>query len=131
MMKFILTSLVCCVAFSAGAQSIESIHINLYTDSLKKGTYNYINVDGKMSNGRWKPLTDKELVFSTDYGKFEGNSLVLPAEPAVNKVNVSVSLKDNPKTTRQITIWIKQKPDPPLPANDRDADRYQRRRVRR
>ncbi len=131
MMKFILTTLICCAAFSAGAQSIESIHINLYTDSLKKGTYNYINVDGKLSNGRWKPLTDKELVFSTDYGRFEGNSLVLPAEPAVSKVTVSVSLKDNPKTTRQTTIWIKQKPDPPLPTSDPDSDRYQRRRGRR
>jgi hypothetical protein len=31
---------------SAKAQKVESIYVNLYTDSLKKGTYNYINIEG-------------------------------------------------------------------------------------
>ncbi|MBL0056604.1 MAG: hypothetical protein IPP31_10530 [Chitinophagaceae bacterium] len=48
--------------FSVGAlfargQKVENIYVNLYTDSLKKGTFNYINIDGKLSNGRFIPWT--------------------------------------------------------------------------
>lgn len=116
------------VAVSLKAQRTESIHFNLYTDSLKKGTHNYINVDGKMSDGSWRPMTGKELKFVSDYGKFDGNSLVLPDEPTVKKVAVTATLKDNPKMTQSVTIWIKQKPDPPLPAYEADAPRRGRRR---
>ncbi|WP_300598805.1 hypothetical protein [Niabella sp.] len=115
-------------AITARAQQIESIHFHLYTDSLKKGTYNYINIDGKMSDGSWLPLTDKELRFTTDYGKFEGNSLVLPDAPTVQKVSITVALKQNPKMTQSTVIWIKQKPDPPLPKYESDAPRGRKRR---
>ncbi len=33
------------------AQKIEYVNFNLYTDSLKKGLHNYINVDGYIGNG--------------------------------------------------------------------------------
>lgn len=99
---------------SLRAQHVETIHFHLYTDSLKKGTHNYINVDGKLSNGSWKPLTAKDLDFKSDYGKFDGNDLVLPDNPGVSKVTVTASLKSDKDKTKQITIWIKQKPDPPL-----------------
>ncbi|SDC35892.1 hypothetical protein [Niabella drilacis] len=111
---------------SLQAQRIERIQFNLYTDSLKKGTHNYINVDGKMSDGSWRPMTQKELKFSSDYGKFDGNSLVLPDEPSVKKVAITISLKDNPRMTQDITIWIKQKPDPPLPKYETNAPRRRR-----
>ena len=39
------------------AQKVQEIYLHLYTDSLKKGTYNYINIDGKMTDGSWMPLT--------------------------------------------------------------------------
>lgn len=110
------------------AQKVDSFFINLYTDSLKKGTHNYINVDGKLSNGNWVPLTSKELNFTSDYGKFEGNDLVLPENPKVKSVTVTVSLKDDPKKTETKTIFIKQKPDPILPAYDPDAEMRSRRR---
>ncbi len=67
-----------------------------------------------MSDGSWKPLTAKELDFKTDYGKFEGNDLVLPDHPNVSKVTVTASLKSDKDKTKQVVIWIKQKPDPPL-----------------
>lgn len=114
--------------FISNAQSVESIHFNLYTDSLKKGTHNYINVDGKMSNGSWKPLTSKELVFKTDYGKFDGNDLVLPNNPTVKKVTITATLKDSPQLAKTITIAIKQKPDPALPVNDPDAEKTSKKR---
>ncbi len=105
----------------AKAQSVQSIHFHLYTDSLKMGTHNYINIDGKMSDGSWKPLTSKELDLKSDYGKFEGNDLVLPQNTIVKKVLITVILKADQKNTKQITIWIKQQPDPPLPVADKPS----------
>ena len=105
-------------ASTVSAQKVDSIFFHLYTDSLKKGTHNYINVDGKLSNGSWLPLTSKELEFSSSYGTFEGNELVLPAKPTVDKLTVKAVLKSTPTIWKEITIWIKKKPDPErLPSN--------------
>jgi hypothetical protein len=95
----------------APAQKVDSIYFNLYTDSLKKGTHNYINIDGKLSNGEWKPLSAKEIQFTNSYGVFEGNDLILPDYPACEKVTVKAVLKSNPQIWKEVTIWIKKKPD--------------------
>ena len=108
--SLILSFLLVTVAF-ARAQKVDSIYFNLYTDSLKKGTHNYINVDGKLSDGKWKPLTAKEIEFTTTYGKFEDNELVLPAECKEQKVTVKAVLKSNPAIWKEVTIWVKKKPD--------------------
>lgn len=101
--------------FNAGmvtvAQKIDSIYFHLYTDSLKKGTHNYINVDAKLSNGKWMPLSSKEINFSTDYGVFEGNDLKLPLECRAEKVTIKAVLKSEPVIWKEITVWIKKKPD--------------------
>ena len=94
------------------AQKVDSIYFHLYTDSLKKGTHNYINVDGKLSNGRWLPLTEKEIKFSSSIGIFEGNDLILPLDPVEEKVTVKAVLKSNAAIWKEVTIWIKKKPDP-------------------
>lgn len=91
---------------------MDSIYFHLYTDSLKKGTHNYISVDGKLSNGRWLPFTAKEIQFSATAGIFEGNDLVLPNDLSEEKVTVKAVFKSNPAIWKQITIWIKKKPDP-------------------
>jgi len=49
--KYLLCLFLLCSLF-AKAQKVENIYVNLYTDSLKKGTFNYINIDGKLSNGK-------------------------------------------------------------------------------
>jgi hypothetical protein len=100
------------------AQKTESIEFHLYTDSLKKGTHNYINVDGKLSNGNWRPLTSKEISFTSSYGTFEGNDLILPMEVSVEKLKVKAELKSDPAIWKEITIWIKKKPDDRLPTKD-------------
>lgn len=110
-MKTALLSLVFFISISAGAQKIDSISFHLYTDSLKKGVHNYINVDGKLSNGRWLPLTSKEIDFSSNAGKFEGNDLILPADFKEENVTVKAILKKEPSIVKEITIWIKKKPD--------------------
>ena len=101
------------------AQKVDSIYFHLYTDSLKKGQHNYINVDGKLSNGRWLPLTAKEVLFSCAEAKFEGNELIIPTDFKEEKVNIRASLKSNPSVSIEKTIWIKKKPDDEwLPAKD-------------
>ena len=114
MKQFFLFVVLIGSAIAGHSQKIDSIYFHLYTDSLKKGTHNYINVDGKTSDGKWKPLTGKDIDFSTTYGKFEGNELVLPDQCTVEKLTVKAVLKSNPSTWREITIWIKKKPDPEL-----------------
>lgn len=114
MNKILLLIVAVVVTNTISAQKIVDFNINLYTDSLKKGTHNYINVDGKMSDGSWKPLTDRDVNFSSSYGSFEGNDLILPDNPSVNKVVITVSLKSQPSKSSQVTIWIKQKPDPKI-----------------
>ncbi|HET9825121.1 MAG TPA: hypothetical protein VFP87_07290 [Chitinophagaceae bacterium] len=94
------------------SQKVDSIYFHLYTDSLKKGQHNYINVDGKLANGHWQPLTSKEVDFSSSAGRFEGNDLVLPQDFKEEKVTVKAELKNNPEVSKKIVIWIKKIPDP-------------------
>ena len=93
------------------AQNIDSIYVNLYTDSLKKGTYNYINIDGLLSNGRYLPLDSTQLIFSASAGKFSGNSLWLDPNFTAEKVSVKVILRSNPAIYKEFEIYFKKKPD--------------------
>jgi len=95
----------------AKAQKVDSIYFNLYTDSLKKQVHNYINIDGKLSNGSWLPLTDKDIIFSASGGKFDGNSLILDSCFTANKVTIKAVLKSNPAISREMTIYIKTTAD--------------------
>lgn len=117
MHKFLLLVLVSVLGKGAFAQKVDSIYFHLYTDSLKKGTHNYINVDAKLSNGRWQPLTAKDLTLTTDYGHFSGNDLVLPENPTVKKVTVKAVLKSNAGLSLERTIWIKTIPNPDVLPN--------------
>ena len=119
MKQIFLYSILILSAFLSNAQKIDTISFHLYTDSLKKGTHNYINVDGKTSDSKWMPLTAKDLTFTTNYGTFEGTELVLPDNPTVEKVTIKAILKTNPKLWKEVTIWIKRKPDDEmLPTTD-------------
>ncbi len=118
MIRILLFVVLLAAANSLKSQQIESIHFNLYTDSLKKGTHNYINVDGKLSNGKWLPLTAKEIQFSSSECSFSGNELIIPADCTVEKITVKAVLKSNPKLWLEKTIWIKKKPDPELPTKE-------------
>lgn len=114
-MRTILLTGLLLFAAVAKAQSVDSIYFHLYTDSLKKGQHNYINVDGKLSNGRWQPMTAREVEFSCPAAVFEGNELIIPADFKEEKVVVKAILKANRSIIIERTIWIKKLPDPPLP----------------
>ena len=111
-MKTLIPVLFCLMLSVRGySQKIDSIYFNLYTDSLKKGTYNYINVDGKLSNGHWLPLTSKEINFSASAGNFDGNSLFVDNNFAEEKITVKAVLKANPSIAKEAIIYIKKLPD--------------------
>ena len=85
--------------------------MDLYTDSLKKGTYNYINIDGKLSSGKFIPLDSTDIIFTSSDGKFSGNSLWLDWDFNKDKVSIKAVLKSNPALYKEFTMYIKKKPD--------------------
>lgn len=117
-LKKILPVLLIIVSFAAKAQKVESIYVNLYTDSLKKGTFNYINIDGRLSNGKYQPLDSLSLIFWSSAGKFSGNSLWIDPDITVEKVDIKVTLRNNPALSKEFSIYIKKKPDPRLKTMD-------------
>lgn len=117
MKKFLLFLFTSC-SIAAKAQKVESIHVNLYTDSLKKGTFNYINIDGKMPNGRYIPLDSTHLIFQSSAGKFVGNNLWIDRNTTLEKVDVKVILRNNPTLYKEFSIYIKKQPDPELKTMD-------------
>ena len=121
MKQVFLFAILIAAAFPGNAQKVDSIYFNLYTDSLKKGTHNYINVDGKTSDGKWRPLNSKDITFTSSYGTFEGNELILPDEPTVQKITIKAVLKSDPKTWKEVTVWIKRKPDDELLPSRQDV----------
>lgn len=96
---------------NATAQKIDSIYVNLYTDSLKKGTFNYINIDGRLQNGNYTPLDSSSLNFSSSAGYFKGNSLWVDKDIKAAKISVKVVVKSNPSLNKSFDIYIKQLPD--------------------
>lgn len=125
MKKIVLLLLVTIAVSPLFAQKVDSIYFHLYTDSLKKGQHNYINVDGKLTNGRWLPMTSKDVVFSCNEAQFQGNELIIPTDFKPEKVTIRVSLRSNPFMVIEKTIWIKTKPDGELPTREQISNNPQ------
>ena len=113
----LLLCLLVALHMGSKAQHIDSMFVNLYTDSLKKGTYNYINVDGLMHNGRYIPLDSNQLSFSSSYGTFYGNNLFIDRDCKLEKVHIKVSMKDG-RMHKDFFMYIKKKEDPDLPTRE-------------
>lgn len=90
------------------AQKVDSIFFNLYTDSLKKAVHNYINVDGKMPDGTYRPLMADEIVFSSSAGRWEGNSIIIDSQMVVDSVIITATLRNFPALTKQVVIYLKR-----------------------
>lgn len=123
-MKYFLLLLFTSCSYFSPAQKIDSIYVNLYTDSLKKGTYNYINVDGLLSNGRYLPLDTSQIEFKANAGKFEGNSLWIDPDYESDKISIRVTLKQNRLLFKEFDIYIKQNPDGQLKTEDEILDEW-------
>src|SRR5215210_6658132 len=114
-MKKLLIILIVLSAFTASAQKVDSIYFNLYTDSLKKGVYNYINVDGKLTNGTYQPLMSNEVAFTSSAGRWDGNSLIVDSAYKQDSVVITASLKEHPEAKKNVTIYLKKiVTEPPL-----------------
>ncbi len=113
-MKKLLFSFFILATFASKAQKVEAIFVNLYTDSLKKGTYNYINIDGKFSNGKYLPLDSTKIIFSCAQAKFAGNSIIIPVNFTAEKVTIRTTLKSDPTIFKEFDVFIKKSEDPPL-----------------
>jgi len=96
------------LAYFLKAQKIDSLFFNLYTDSLKKGSWNYINVDARLNNGKYIPLTSDQLLFKISNGKLQGNSLWIDWNAGYEFVEVEVELKKDTTVKKAITIWLKK-----------------------
>ena len=131
MIRLLLISLFCIIGHTLKAQKVDSIYFHLYTDSLKKGTHNYINVDGKLSNGQWVPMTAKDIQFSSSDCKFLGNELIVPMDFAADKITVKAVLKSNPSMWIEKTIWVKKKPDGELPSQEEVLKEFRKKPVRK
>jgi hypothetical protein len=129
-MKYILlVSILCWSANKAAAQSVQQLYFNLYTDSLKKGTHNYINVDGKLSNGSFMPLDTKQIKFSSSYGKWDGNSLIIDSAYQRDSVVVTATLIANPSLQKSVTIYMKKiTVEPPLKTEQEFLDELKRKK---
>lgn len=120
-MKKHLQAAILMVLFSATstfAQKIDSIYIHLYTDSLKKGTYNYINVDGLLKDGSYLPLDSSTIIFKCSAGKFYGNSLFVEPDFKGEKITINVTSRQNKALHKEFDMYIKTKPDEQLKTVD-------------
>jgi hypothetical protein len=119
MRKLLFFLLIACACYQAQSQKVQSITFNLYTDSLKKGFYNYINVDGKLSDGTWQPLDTSQIRFSASTGFFKGNDLFIDSSFSGDKILVRATLKSNPSTTKDTIIYIRKRGfDEPLKSGE-------------
>lgn len=110
------------------AQKVDSIYFHLYTDSLKKGFYNYINVDGKLSNGEWLPLDSTQIILSTSAGHFRGNDLFIDSSVKDGFVTIKAVLRNNPAIRKEAIIYIRKRGfNEPLKTNDEIMDEMRQR----
>ncbi|RYZ23781.1 MAG: hypothetical protein EOO16_03785 [Chitinophagaceae bacterium] len=98
------------------AQRVERFEFNLYTDSLKKGFYNYINIDGQLSDGTWRPLDSAHVALSANTGFFKGNDLFIDSSYRGDSVLVTAVLRANPAQQRRIVIHIRRRDFDALPS---------------
>lgn len=99
------------ISIGCCAQEVDSIYFNLYTDSLKKGTHNYINIVGRLAGGGYRPLGSKQLNLWCDNGTWEGNDLIINPLFEGKNIHVKATLRNNASITDSVIIWIKTIPD--------------------
>lgn len=108
-MKFPLLIALVISGFMASGQKIVEIKFNLYTDSLLKGFHNYINVEGRLPDGRWLPLMSDAVIFSSNAGIWEGNEILVDSSYTADSVVVTAVLRSNPKMKLEQTIFLRKR----------------------
>lgn len=119
-MKNILVIVFLLSFLGSKAQKVDSMFVHLYTDSLKRGTFNYINVDGLLTNGNWLPLDSNYVDFKCSHGNFTGNELWVDPNFPGEKISITTTLKSDPKQSKYFEMYIKKKPDDELLPSEQD-----------
>jgi hypothetical protein len=109
MRKIIVISMLVFAAGTASAQKVDSIYFHLYTDSLKKGFYNYINVDGKLSDASSSPHDSTQLLFFYNPAIFKANDLFIDSSYTAETVKVKAILKSDPRVWKETVIYIRKR----------------------
>lgn len=131
-MKKAFTILFVLIASFVSAQKVDNIYFHLYTDSLKKGFYNYINVDGKLADGSWLPLDSTQVIFTANTGFFKDNSLFIDSSYRGEAVKVKAVLRSNPSIWKETTIYIRKRGfTEPLKTNEEILDEIHGKRKRK
>lgn len=132
-MKKIVILVMLVMSFGASsAQKIDSLYFNLYTDSLKKGFYNYISVDGKLADGSWQPLDSTQVIFTSNGGFFKGNDLFIDSSYSGETVTIKAMLINNRNIWKETTIYIRKRGfDEPLKSNEEILNELQGKRKRK
>jgi hypothetical protein len=107
-MKSWIVLLLVLTGWKLQAQATDSIYFHLYTDSLKKGVHNYINVDALRSDKSYFPLSDKEVIFTSNTGTWIGCNLVIDSSYNKDSVEVTAVLRENPLLRRTVIIYMKK-----------------------
>jgi hypothetical protein len=132
---FILLILFSVLHTTTLAQQSDSLYFNLYTDSLKKGTWNYINVEYKFAQGRVVPLTTPQIELKSDRGIWDGTSLWIDWQFPFPYVEVEVRYKSNSVLSSKKIIWIRQYDDAMQPSQTdsllNELNKRNRRKVER
>ncbi|MCW3115851.1 MAG: hypothetical protein JWR18_4247 [Segetibacter sp.] len=61
-----------------------------------------------MSNGTYLPLMADEVVFTSSFGRWEGNSLVIDTASKIDSVVITAALKKRPEVKKSVTIYVKK-----------------------
>ena len=131
-MRLVLLLLVTAVSLKAPAQRIENIYFNLYTDSLKKGFYNYINIDGKCTDGTWLPLDTTQVRLTATAGTFKGNDIFIDSSYTGETITVKAVLIKNPSIWKEAVIYIRKRGfDEPLKTGDEIMDEMRKKGKRK
>ncbi|MEJ7911847.1 MAG: hypothetical protein WKF70_01740 [Chitinophagaceae bacterium] len=119
MRKILFGCLLISFASVCHAQKMQSIQFNLYTDSLKKGFFNYINVDGQSTDGNWYPLDSTHLIFRATAGSFRGNYLFIDSSFTGDSIIVQILLRQDTSVQKNLVIYIRKRGfDEPLKTED-------------
>ena len=122
-MKFRFLFLSLLGALPGSAQKIVFFDFHLYTDSLKKGFYNYINVDALLSDSSWRPLDSSKVIFTANTGFFKGNDLFIDSSYRHDSVRVRATLREDPRRWIETVIYIRRRGFGSLPSEQEVLNR--------
>ncbi|RYY83947.1 MAG: hypothetical protein EOO15_20395 [Chitinophagaceae bacterium] len=117
-MKFRVILLCLLAGLSGSAQKIVRFEFNLYTDSLKRGFYNYISVDGQLSDSSWRPLDSTDIILTSNAGPFQGNDLFVDSSYRGDSICICATLRSEPKRWKETVIYIRRRGFGALPTEE-------------